>query len=68
MEQCSKCKIVAQPSVDEVVVPNMFPSFVVITVLGGVMDIVKRDYRADVLDILEARFCIVISTKKFLND
>jgi len=51
-----KCKIAAQPSVDEVVVPNVFPSFVVIIVLGGVMDIVKRDHRADALDILEAGF------------
>jgi hypothetical protein len=32
------------------------------------MDIVKRDNRADTLDILEAGFYIVISTKNLLND
>lgn len=61
-QECLECKIVARPSANEVVVPNVFPSFVII-LLVGVMNIVKHNHRADTLDILEAGFYIVISTK-----
>jgi len=58
--------MIARPSVDEVVVPNVFPRFVIVAV-GSVIDIIKRDHRADTLDILEAGFCIVISTKRWYS-
>ena len=50
---------VVHPSVNEVVVPNVFPRFVVAIFI----DVVKRDHRADTLDILETGFYIVISTE-----
>lgn len=56
--------MIAPPSVDEVVVPNVFPRFVIV-VVGSVIDIIKRDYRADALDILKAGFYIVISTRRW---
>ena len=54
-QECSKCMIVAQASVNEIVVPNMFPGFIII-LLRGVVDVIQRDNRADALDILEAGF------------
>jgi hypothetical protein len=44
-----KREAVARPSVDEVVVPDVFPEFVI--VVGGAVVIFKRDHRANTLDI-----------------
>jgi len=46
-------RITVQPSVDEVIVPNVLPGFIVIA-LGSA--ILERDYLADTLDKLEAGF------------
>ena len=64
LSDSKKCKvarnvrITVQPSVNEVVVPNMLPGFIVIVLESA---IVKRNYFTDTLDKLEAGFCTVIN-------
>jgi len=57
MKVARNAKITVQPSVNEVIVPNMLPGFIVID-LGSA--IVERDYLADTFDKLEAGFLSIL--------